>query len=311
MSGGKQTGVRWGRAGGAQVWQPLAIAAWGNESREQSAFANARRGDCMKKSVVKIFAGSGIRLAVLTVLLLGMAGVCTAQASAAAARSAAQAAPNGVAPQAGPAPQAAQSGRPVPRGTSEGIKVHGHWTIEVRNPDGTVATHREFENSLAGGSGTGNGGTLISALLSRTLTPGSWLISLQGKGGAELLIAEPGSPAAAACTLGAQSAPSTFLACSTTLSVTGPQIAGGTFTGSTVTLAGNVMVPSSSLTPISAVTTSTFPCNLSTGSSPSACAAATGSAGQFDLTLAVLSGSAAVPVTGGQLIAVTVVISFQ
>src|SRR2546423_15522419 len=34
------------------------------------------------------------------------------------------------------------------RGQQEGIKVHGHWTIEVRNPDGTLVTHREFENAL-------------------------------------------------------------------------------------------------------------------------------------------------------------------
>ena len=30
----------------------------------------------------------------------------------------------------------------------EGIKVHGHWTIDVKNPDGTLAQHHEFENSL-------------------------------------------------------------------------------------------------------------------------------------------------------------------
>lgn len=34
-------------------------------------------------------------------------------------------------------------------GRNEGIKVHGHWTIEVRDPDGRLAAHREFENSLA------------------------------------------------------------------------------------------------------------------------------------------------------------------
>jgi hypothetical protein len=32
-------------------------------------------------------------------------------------------------------------------GPQEGIKVHGHWVIEVRNPDGKVATRREFENA--------------------------------------------------------------------------------------------------------------------------------------------------------------------
>jgi hypothetical protein len=33
----------------------------------------------------------------------------------------------------------------------EGIKVHGHWTIDVKNPDGTLAQHREFENSFQPG----------------------------------------------------------------------------------------------------------------------------------------------------------------
>jgi len=37
------------------------------------------------------------------------------------------------------------------KGQHEGITVHGHWTIEVRNPDGTVVTHREFENALQPG----------------------------------------------------------------------------------------------------------------------------------------------------------------
>ena len=35
------------------------------------------------------------------------------------------------------------------------IKVHGHWTIEVRDPDGALKTHREFENALVANSGPG------------------------------------------------------------------------------------------------------------------------------------------------------------
>jgi hypothetical protein len=71
--------------------------------------------------------------------------------------------------QAEPGPQEAKEAKPA-GGMPEGIKVHGHWTIEVRDPDGTVATHREFENSLTGGgaialaqilSGTGIGGTFL------------------------------------------------------------------------------------------------------------------------------------------------------
>jgi hypothetical protein len=34
------------------------------------------------------------------------------------------------------------------KSSGEGIKIHGHWTIDVKNPDGTVAQHHEFENSL-------------------------------------------------------------------------------------------------------------------------------------------------------------------
>jgi hypothetical protein len=63
--------------------------------------------------------------------------------------------------------------RPTSNGSHEGIKVHGHWTIEVRNPDGTVATHREFENALIS-----NGALTLAALLSRSFSPGAWGILL-------------------------------------------------------------------------------------------------------------------------------------
>ena len=36
----------------------------------------------------------------------------------------------------------------APRGTGEGIQIHGQWTIEIRNRDGSVARHVEFENAL-------------------------------------------------------------------------------------------------------------------------------------------------------------------
>ena len=41
-----------------------------------------------------------------------------------------------------------------PDGAShEGIKVHGHWIIDVKNPDGSHVSHTEFENSLVPGQG--------------------------------------------------------------------------------------------------------------------------------------------------------------
>lgn len=48
------------------------------------------------------------------------------------------------------------------QGPQEGIKVHGHWVIDVRNPDGTLASHTEFENALKPG-----GAGLLATLLSR------------------------------------------------------------------------------------------------------------------------------------------------
>lgn len=34
------------------------------------------------------------------------------------------------------------------KGLNTGIQVHGHWVIEVKNPNGSVVRHVEFENSL-------------------------------------------------------------------------------------------------------------------------------------------------------------------
>jgi len=57
------------------------------------------------------------------------------------------------------------------------IKVHGHWLINVRNPDGTLADHREFENSLAIGSG---GDAFLIGLLAGYYVPGDFGIEIDG-----------------------------------------------------------------------------------------------------------------------------------
>lgn len=56
-------------------------------------------------------------------------------------------------------------------GPREGIKVHGHWIIEVRNPDGSIADRREFENALVP-----PGGGALSQILGQAAVPSSWLI---------------------------------------------------------------------------------------------------------------------------------------
>jgi hypothetical protein len=67
-----------------------------------------------------------------------------------------------------------------------GIKIHGHWVLEVKNPDGTVVNRREFNNSLVTGSTCSVAGTcayvsgdqLIAALLTGDLTPGGLGVTL-------------------------------------------------------------------------------------------------------------------------------------
>ena len=48
---------------------------------------------------------------------------------------------------------------------SDGIQVHGHWTVTVSNPDGTVDAAHEFENSL-----TIPGASFLTALLAGEVT---------------------------------------------------------------------------------------------------------------------------------------------
>lgn len=81
-----------------------------------------------------------------------------------------------VARSAAPAQAATQPDR---RGEHEGITVHGRWVIEVRNPDGTVTSRREFENSLQPA-----GAFLWAGLGTGLIVPGSWTILLNGNGNA-------------------------------------------------------------------------------------------------------------------------------
>jgi hypothetical protein len=67
-------------------------------------------------------------------------------------------------------PRGAKESKPA-GGTQEGVHVQGQWTIEVRNPDGTLVTHREFENSL-----TPDGGDYLVGLLSQSSVPRFWSV---------------------------------------------------------------------------------------------------------------------------------------
>ncbi len=92
------------------------------------------------------------------------------------------------------AQSAPPAGQSTPKGPHEGIAVHGHWTIEVRNPDGSLVRRVEFENSLDPGFtwvdgaltfDIAGGATYLNALMTGQAGPpaGSWAMLLTGDTG--------------------------------------------------------------------------------------------------------------------------------
>ena len=56
----------------------------------------------------------------------------------------------------------------------EGIVVHGHWTLEVRNVDGSAGERREFENALVP-----DGVKTLAQILTRQRSVGSWIVMVR------------------------------------------------------------------------------------------------------------------------------------
>jgi len=111
----------------------------------------------------------GLVLAALLAGVLFATGISRAQSSADSALS--PAAKSVAMPAKAPVQQRAG-------GQREGIKVHGHWTIDVRDPDGKLVSHTDFENSLCVGQ-SGNGGDyVLTNLLFGQIATGGWLVGL-------------------------------------------------------------------------------------------------------------------------------------
>jgi hypothetical protein len=167
-----------------------------------------------------------------------------------------------------------------------GIKVHGHWIIDLRNPDGTLAAHREFENSLLP-----SGASALVSNLARAIVTGTWVIQLQGTvcSGSYCAIYENLDTNA--------SGPQVFKPLTVEAPTSGP------YSGNLV-LFGSFVAPTSGT--VTAVTTyvNTCPSNIAV---PQDC-----TYGSFlDVNTAFTSTAQNITVIGGQLVAVTVVISFS
>lgn len=173
-------------------------------------------------------------------------------------------------------------------GPNEAIQVHGHWNIEVINPDGTLASRNEFDNDLVD-----MGKSALVGLLIGDHSAGMWMVRLTATQQASSPFASgsgwildnryTGTPS---------SAPDTFY----TLDVARDPITVGVFTltgTATATKDGG----------INFVATQICGCDASTA--PSACTAFL-VADEF--TMASFN---AVDVVAGQQILVQVTISFQ
>lgn len=101
---------------------------------------------------------------------------CAPQAVQAQTRSQAQKPKPGSNAAAGSATSAARQGGEKSSGAGgphEGIKVHGHWSIDIRNPDGTLVKHNEFENALQD-----DGKSFLARTLARSSPVGTWDVQL-------------------------------------------------------------------------------------------------------------------------------------
>jgi hypothetical protein len=230
-----------------------------------------------------------------------------------------------------------------PGGQHEGIKVHGRWVVDVRNPDGTLAQHRAFENSLQPG-----GFAPLAALLAGNSSSAGFSIGLnmknavfnQGAASDGSLTARiddfqdvnlgngpcslPGSTAQLGCLITTSVGPVIAIsciigtnACSSTLNQGAPSLtANNTYQkGVAITLSGSAVAGYSAS--VANVETFLFTCPNSL--SPQTCANNSAFGGAptdivmfTERDLDGLNGDAtAVPVAPGQTIAVSVTISFQ
>jgi hypothetical protein len=100
--------------------------------------------------------GKKFSLAAVVVLFAGLVTSCSSLSSSAAH----------------PAQAAARS---APNPNIVGVKVHGAWTLEVREKDGRLVRSLQFHNDL-----TTSGMGALTSILSREFSPNYWVIELFG-----------------------------------------------------------------------------------------------------------------------------------
>ncbi len=166
-------------------------------------------------------------------------------------------------------------------GPNETVTVHGSWTIDVLNSDGTVAEHRTFHNDLLPA-----GEEMLALLLARQATTGGWRVFLDN--GAE------NAPCPSFCRIGEAGVPSALESDNLVVTVENT---------STVRLSGSVAATQDGQ--ITAVASDPFLCQPSVAPSDCLGESGVGPSGAFTNTIL-----APIDVALGQIVQVQVDISF-
>lgn len=212
----------------------------------------------------------------------------------------------------------------APAKPARGIKVHGYWNIDVKNPDGTLADHREFENALVTPYG---GDAMLSQLLLGSLVPGDFSVIITGAnlcGNTPcMMLSTSTGPTNHYNQCTNNSVVGTYL-CTYGLAVnyvaaTATTPAGIVLFGNlTATGAGTITAVGTGIgsCPAAAVTTTTPPTTFSSKTTAPNCAAYTGTATvaqflQFTATTLPAAGVSQMQVNAGQLVQITVTIGFS
>jgi len=181
----------------------------------------------------------------------------------------------------------------------DGVKVHGHWTIQVLNADGSLAVREEFENALSA-----DGANAIARLLGRGASAGWWGVELAAAPSATTGPCGVSNGTPVPCWIFEPAitnvAPG---ASSTNLVVTEPGSGGAP----SLTMSGSVGTSAATASQIDIVGTHLMRCSPSTA--PSAPCGAPGIAGTLRFTSHTLATP--IPLQPGQFVQVTVVISFS
>lgn len=196
------------------------------------------------------------------------------------------------------------------------VVVHGHWAIDVRQPDGALVSHTEFENGLTFSFFGTTGDSALAAILGRRFTIGEWRIELWGlsnlgpcardaNNAAPCYIEEPSSLNPGGIVIGGNPDTYIFKNLQVNVPVMGngpnPNNAAGTIELSGVATAG-------STNPIMRVQTSVFGCASTV--TPAACGTNAAPV-TFGWSFTTASMQTPITATPGQLIQVKVTFSFS